>query len=311
MHRSSARRGTLPVLLCLLLVVSGCAGALSAGLQPAGRPEIETTRPEAETTRPAPASTGARDEPEPGLSAAEIRSIDLCEAIERQDEIAGRFVYATDDGRDCEAGEPDAESLLLCDAIYDSAGELRRTSDGPTTEAIVQACPEPDVAPRETTPTQSSLSAPAGGAAQPPASSCDALPGSGRYFDPLRLGRVDGRVVVVDCAPLTSGDRFNVRYFSFTLSRAAPQGSAAGARFTLTQSAPSAVHPRLAGAGGQTLARSTTHGFWTGTDPNFTGRYLNITGLPPGTYLLGLEKLDSPTRSLRTPPFDVVVSTTG
>ncbi|MEV8636926.1 hypothetical protein AB0395_35320 [Streptosporangium sp. NPDC051023] len=56
-----------------------------------------------------------------------------------------------------------------------------------------------------------------------------------------------------------------------------------------------------------TILRSSQNGFWTGTEPNFTGRYLPIAGLNAGTYRLGVEKLRSPLSSLSTPQFDIVI----
>ena len=37
-----------------------------------------------------------------------------------------------------------------------------------------------------------------------------------------------------------------------------------------------------------------------------TRRFLPITGLFADTYIFGAEKLDSPLRSLQTPPFDII-----
>jgi hypothetical protein len=135
--------------------------------------------------------------------------------------------------------------------------------------------------------------------------SCNALPGSGSYSDPLRLGTISGTVIAVGCPPLTSGAPFNRRYFSFSTTRTAGQNSVAGSRFTLTREASSAVHPRLS-SGPWTVMRSSD-GFWTGTSPNFTGRYLPLAGLRAGAYRLGVEKLRSPLSSLSTPSFDVIV----
>jgi hypothetical protein len=112
--------------------------------------------------------------------------------------------------------------------------------------------------------------------------------------------------VALGCAPLTSGAGFNTRWFSFAILSAAPPGAAVGAAFQLTPDAISAVHPRLATPGGLTLLTSSANGFWTGGDPP-TGRFLPVDGLPPGTYMLGFEKLDSPLHSLTTPPFHAVV----
>lgn len=134
---------------------------------------------------------------------------------------------------------------------------------------------------------------------------CTSLSGSGSYSDPLRLGTISGTVVAVGCPPLTSGAGYNHRYFSFSTTGTAGSDSFAGTRFTLTQNAASAVHPRLS-SGAWTIMRSSD-GFWTGTSPNFTGRFLPLAGLRAGQYRLGVEKLRSPLSSLTTPSFDVVV----
>ncbi|MFF0577685.1 hypothetical protein [Streptosporangium saharense] len=135
---------------------------------------------------------------------------------------------------------------------------------------------------------------------------CRSLPGSGSFSNPLRLGVVRGTVVAVGCPPLSSGAGYVSRYFLFSTARTAGRGSVAGARFRLSGNL-SAVHPRLA-SGAVTVLRSTQHGFWTGSSPNFTGRYLPIAGLNPGTYRLGVEKLRSPLSSLSTPYFDIVIA---
>ncbi|MGW2741590.1 hypothetical protein [Streptomyces sp. NPDC001450] len=62
---------------------------------------------------------------------------------------------------------------------------------------------------------------------------------------PLQLGVVDGLVTVRDCAPLTSGSPFNVRYFSFTLSGTPGTNAHAGASFALTQDALGPVYPAI------------------------------------------------------------------
>ncbi|GII85083.1 hypothetical protein Ssi03_30730 [Sphaerisporangium siamense] len=135
---------------------------------------------------------------------------------------------------------------------------------------------------------------------------CGALYGSGSYSDPLRLGTVRGTLIVTGCAPLTSGTPYNRRYFIFAMGT--PGANAvAGARFRLTGSQNAAVHPRLA-SGAWTVRTSSSHGFWTGDSPNFTGRWLPLRGLSSGTYRLGVEKLRSPLSSYSTPRFDIVIS---
>ncbi|MFD5794634.1 hypothetical protein ACFWIO_14030 [Streptomyces diastatochromogenes] len=136
---------------------------------------------------------------------------------------------------------------------------------------------------------------------------CGSLAGSGTFTDPLQLGVVDGLVTARNCAPLTSGSPFNVRYFSFTLSGTPGTDAHAGASFTLTQDALGPVYPAIVQPNGWVLKHSLGSGYWTGTEPDFTGRYQQISDLAPGTYILRTEKLDSPLHSLSTPSYDVVV----
>ncbi len=140
---------------------------------------------------------------------------------------------------------------------------------------------------------------------------CGTVPGSGTFTDPLQLGVVGGPVTARGCAPLTSGSPFNVRYFSFTLSTAPGANAHAGAAFTITPDALGPVYPAIVLPGGWVLKNSLGAGYWTGTEPDFTGRYQQISDLAPGTYILRTEKLDSPLRSLTTPSFDVVVDPDG
>ena len=140
---------------------------------------------------------------------------------------------------------------------------------------------------------------------------CGSLAGSGTFTDPLQLGVVDGLVTARNCAPLTSGSPFNVRYFSFTLSGTPGTDAHAGASFTLTQDALGPVYPAIVQPNGWILKSSLGSGYWTGTEPDFTGRYQQIPDLAPGTYILRTEKLDSPLHSLSTPSYDVVVDPDG
>ncbi|MEU5098069.1 hypothetical protein [Streptomyces sp. NPDC020996] len=140
---------------------------------------------------------------------------------------------------------------------------------------------------------------------------CGSLPGSGTFTDPLQLGTVDGPVTAGNCDPLTPGSPFNVRYFSFTLSGAPGSSAHAGASFTLTQNALGPVYPAIIQPNGWVLKNSLGSGYWTGTEPDFTGRYQQISDLAPGTYILRTEKLDSPLHSLSTPSYDVVVDPDG
>lgn len=138
---------------------------------------------------------------------------------------------------------------------------------------------------------------------------CSNLRGSGSYSDPVVIGVVRQPTLVSNCPRLRSGSPYNRRYFSITLQRAASAEGAAGAVVVTTADAVSAVHPRLASTGGVTLLTSLRDGYWIG-NPNVLGeigRYLPLAGLEAGTYYLGVEKLDSPVRSLQTPNFDLVI----
>jgi hypothetical protein len=135
---------------------------------------------------------------------------------------------------------------------------------------------------------------------------CSSLPGGVTFTNPKVIGTVTQTTVASGCSPLTSGYQTNVvRYFLFTLPFTAPAGSFAGSHFILTPDAISEVHARLAAPDGRTLMRSSD-GIPVGENPRI-GWKLPISGLPPGDYLLGLEKLDSPLRSLTTPYFDAVI----
>ncbi|WP_328885066.1 hypothetical protein [Streptomyces sp. NBC_00316] len=136
---------------------------------------------------------------------------------------------------------------------------------------------------------------------------CSAVPGSGTFTDPLQLGVVDGPVIARGCATLTAGSPFNARYFSFTLSIAPGAQAHAGAAFTITPDALGPVYPAIVLPNGWVLKNSLGAGYWTGTEPYFTGRYQQMPDLAPGPYILRTEKLDSPLHSFSTPSFDVVV----
>lgn len=136
---------------------------------------------------------------------------------------------------------------------------------------------------------------------------CAALAGSGTFTDPLQLGSLDGPVTARGCAPLTPGSPFNVRYFSFTLSGSPGSNAHAGASFVLTQDASGPVYPAVVQPNGWVLKHSLGSGYWTGTEPDFTGRYQQIGDLAPGTYILRTEKLDTALHSMTTPSYDVVV----
>jgi hypothetical protein len=136
---------------------------------------------------------------------------------------------------------------------------------------------------------------------------CLSLPGAGSFSNPRYIGRVDRTTVVSGCPRLSSGQGFSSRYYSFDLTRPAPNGSVVGTGFVLTPDAQSAVHPRLALPNGQTLITSSSpQAFWYSLPPALF-RFLPITNLPADRYILGVEKLDSPLRSLQTPNFDLYI----
>jgi hypothetical protein len=135
---------------------------------------------------------------------------------------------------------------------------------------------------------------------------CASLNGAGTFSNPKWLGSIDRTTKVVWCPGLTSGAGFNSRYYAFDLTRSAPASSIIGPAFILTQDAQSAVHPRLALPNGFTLLTSLSHGQWY-SQPPWLLRYLPIGGLLAGRYWLGVEKLDSPLRSLQTPSFDILI----
>jgi len=136
---------------------------------------------------------------------------------------------------------------------------------------------------------------------------CGDLSGSGTFTDPYQLGDVTGPTVAEDCSPMTPGYGFNARYFSFTLPNAPGSEAYAGASFVLTADALGPVYPQIDSTGGWILRDALTSGYWTGTDPDFTGRYQDISGLDAGTYIMLEEKMDSPEHSMTTPYFNVVV----
>lgn len=140
----------------------------------------------------------------------------------------------------------------------------------------------------------------------PQALDCDDLPGSGTFSDPYQLGDIDGPVVAQDCAPMTPGSPYNTRYFSFTLSSDPGSDAYAGASFTLTDDALGPVYPVIDSPGGYILKDDFT-GYWTGTDPNYTGRYQQISDLSAGTYILRTDKLDTAIHSMTTPSFDLEI----
>jgi hypothetical protein len=138
---------------------------------------------------------------------------------------------------------------------------------------------------------------------------CSKLRGSGAFSDPIEIGLVTQPTQVTDCERLSSGPSFNHRYYRFTFRQDAGSEAVAGAVVRTTRTARSAVHPRLATPRGRTLLTSRRNGYWEG-DPNAlgrVGRFLPLSGLSAGTYILGVEKLDSPLRSTQTNPFSIVI----
>lgn len=138
---------------------------------------------------------------------------------------------------------------------------------------------------------------------------CSRFAGSGSYSDPVRIGLVNRPAIIVGCPRLTSGRPFNVRYYLIGLPANRTANAAAGAFFDLAPGEISAVHPRLVALNGVTLLRSSVDGFWVG-NPNAygrVGRFIPLTRVPGGTYRLGVEKLDSPLRSVQTPNFNIVI----
>jgi hypothetical protein len=135
---------------------------------------------------------------------------------------------------------------------------------------------------------------------------CSRLPGTGSFSNPLRIGRVSRTTIVVGCPGLSSGRAFNHRYYTFDLTRQAPANAVIGTMFIPTTAVPSAVHPRLALPNGTTLMTSMSHGFWYQSGP-WVFRLLPFQGFRAGRYVFGVEKLDSPLRSLRTPSFNLLI----
>ncbi|SNQ47774.1 conserved exported hypothetical protein [Frankia canadensis] len=141
--------------------------------------------------------------------------------------------------------------------------------------------------------------------------SCSGLSGDGSYSHPYRLGTVRGSIVIRRCPPLISGAGYNTAYFSFALSSTARPTSYIGARFTLGRNTRSAVNPRLLRGALTVIPSSAAE--WTGSGPNYTGRYLYLAplasggNLRAGGYTLAVGKLDSPLRSTSTPSYDLVL----
>lgn len=139
------------------------------------------------------------------------------------------------------------------------------------------------------------------------------LQGSGSWSDPIIIGPVSEPTMIINCPPLASGTylkkSYIFRYFQITLETHPSAQAVAGAVVRPTGNAKSAVHPRLASLDGGTLLKSSADGFWVGnpdTDETF-GRYIPLKDLEAGTYMLGVEKMDSPLRSIQTPVFTLVV----
>jgi hypothetical protein len=132
--------------------------------------------------------------------------------------------------------------------------------------------------------------------------SCGGLSGNGSYSNPHPIGTVSGTTRLSGCARLTSGDPFDVEYFSLSISATPGPGSRVGARF-VTSGNESAVHPRLVRKDGGVTVLKSADGF-----SDASGRWLSIAGIAPGAYILGFEKLRSPLSSLETSTYDVEIS---
>jgi hypothetical protein len=143
--------------------------------------------------------------------------------------------------------------------------------------------------------------------------SCLELEGVGTWSDPVIIGPVSKPLMVTNCPGLSSGRYlnryYNHRYYKITFETSPGARAMIGAVVRPTGSATSPVHPGLATQQGVTLLRSGTNGFWVGNpDSSATfGRYISLTGIEAGTYLLGVEKLDKPLQSLQTPGFTLVI----
>jgi len=126
---------------------------------------------------------------------------------------------------------------------------------------------------------------------------CGSLRGAGSYGDPIQIGAITQVTVVYDCAPITSGTGFNVRYFAFSL----PYGPSPDAVVMTSYAAgvgDSGVHPRLAW-GPQTVKGSRGAAYIS--DGNLEGFYHVMTDLWAGDgWRLGAEKLRNPLGSTQT-----------
>lgn len=138
---------------------------------------------------------------------------------------------------------------------------------------------------------------------------CARFRGAGSFSNPVVIGLVNRPVIIRNCPRLSSGRGFNLRYYRIALPRSRSSNAAAGAVANLAPGSISAVHPRLATLGGLTLLSTLRNGFWVGNPDALgpVGRFVSLTQIPAGTYLLGFEKIDSPLRSLQTPTFNIVI----
>jgi len=138
---------------------------------------------------------------------------------------------------------------------------------------------------------------------------CNQFQGRGTFSNPIVLGLVNRPVIIMDCPRLSSGKGFNLRYYQIALPASRSANAVAGAFANLAPGEISAVHPRLASLSGVTLLTSEGQGFWVG-NPNINGlvgRFIPLTTIPEGSYLLGFAKIDSPLRSIQTPNFSIVI----
>lgn len=140
------------------------------------------------------------------------------------------------------------------------------------------------------------------------------LQGSGTYSNPIIVGSVTKPTIITGCPGLSSGRTLSgrnltVMYYRIILPQPPSENARAGAIVVPGGSEVSAVHPRITGPGGVVLLRSSANGFWI-EEPNTEkpfGRFIPLAGLEPGTYMLSMEKLDSPLRSTQTPSYTIVI----
>lgn len=143
---TALKRSAIVMIALVLAVLTACAGSPTSPPVESASSSVKTdptiSEPAPRTFTATTSSPSPREDPDEGLSPSEIRDLTLCDALEN-DEI-GDIVFSKDAGDACRDGEAGADDVLLCDAIYDSDGELWE-SDGETANAdVVGACPVPE-----------------------------------------------------------------------------------------------------------------------------------------------------------------------